>query len=71
MNLIQEAIMCQWSEFIKLKNPCSGEPEIDDGLLSEKELLARLKKYKKNLESELNTVNKNLESTAIAAEGGD
>ena len=63
--------MCQGSEFIKLKHPCSGEPNIDERLLSKKELLTRLREYKKDLESDLIMVNKNLESTAIAAEGGD
>ena len=63
--------MCQGSEFNKLKNTCKGEPEIDDRLLSKEELLARLRGYKKDLESELNAVNKNLESTAIAPKGGD
>jgi hypothetical protein len=63
--------MCQGSEFIRFKNPCICEPKINDRLLSKKELLVRLKEYKKNLESELIIVNKNLESTAAAAEGGD
>lgn len=63
--------MCQESEFIRFKNPCICEPKINDRLLSKKELLARLKEYKKTLESELIIVNKNLESTAAAAEGGD
>jgi hypothetical protein len=63
--------MCQGSELIRFKNPCICVPKIDDKLLSKEELLAQLREYKKNLESELNTVNKNLESTAIAAEGGD
>lgn len=63
--------MCQGSELIKLKSQCICEPRIDDRLLSKKEILTRLKEYKKNLESELIMVNKNLESTAIAAEGGD
>jgi len=63
--------MCQGDESVRLKNNCICGPLLDDGLLSEKELLARLKEYKQNLECELVTVNKNLEATAIAAEGGD
>ncbi len=63
--------MCQGSEFIKLKNPCKGEPKIDDKPFSKKELLIRLREYKKDLESELIMNTKNLKSTAIAAEGGD
>mgnify|MGYP001584896597 FL=1 len=63
--------MCQDGELIRLKSKCICGPLIDDRLLSKKELLTRLNEYKNNLESELNTVNKNLESTAIAAEGGD
>ena len=63
--------MCQGSELTRFKNPCICEPKIDDKLLSKEKLLAHLKEYKKNLESELNTVNKNLTTTATAAEGGD
>ena len=63
--------MCQRNEFIKVKSQCICESTIDDRPVSKTELLAQLKEYKKHMESELNTVNKNLESTAIAAEGGD
>jgi hypothetical protein len=63
--------MCQGIELIRLKSKCLCGPLIDDRLLSKNELLARLKEYKQNLESELDAVNKNLESTATAAEGGD
>lgn len=63
--------MCQGDKLVRLKSKCICGPLNDDRLLSKKEFLARLKKYKQNLEFELNTVNKNLESTAIAAEGGD
>jgi len=63
--------MCQEGELIRLKSKCICGPLIDDRLLSKKELLTQLNEYKNNLESELNTVNKNLESMAIAAEGGD
>ena len=63
--------MCQGGELIRLKSKCICGPLIDDKVLSKNELLAQLKEYKQNLESELDTVNKNLESTAIAAEGGD
>lgn len=63
--------MCRGSEFNKMKSPCNGKPEIDDSLLNKEELLLRLRGYKKDLESELIMVDKNLESTAIAAEGGD
>jgi len=63
--------MCQGGELIRLKSQCICGPLIDDKLLSKNELLAQLKEYKQNLESELDTVNKNLESTATAAEGGD
>ena len=47
------------------------ESKFDDEFLGKKELLNRLKEHKKCLESELIVVNKDLESTAIAAEGGD
>ena len=63
--------MCQDGELIRLKSKCICGPLIDDRLLSKKELLTRLNEYKNNLESELIMVNKDLESTAIAAEGGD
>lgn len=63
--------MCQGGELIRLNNKCICGPLIDDKLLSKNELLARLKEYKQNLESELDAVNKNLESTATAAKGGD
>ena len=63
--------MCQGGELIRLKSKCICGPLIDDKLLSKNELLARLKQYRQNLESGLNAVNKNLEATATAAEGGD
>ena len=63
--------MCQGSELIRLKSKCICGPLIDDRLLSKNELLVRLKEYKQNLESELDAVNRNLESMTIAAEGGD
>ncbi len=63
--------MCQGSELIRFKSKCICETLIDDRLLSKKDLLARLNEYKKDLASELNVVNNKLESTAIAAEGGD
>lgn len=63
--------MCQESKFINSHNLCGCETGINDDLLGKKELLNRLKEHKKNLESELHAVNKNLESTAIAAEGGE
>ena len=63
--------MCQEHECISRKKQCICEPTIDNRLPSKKELLIRLKEYKMDLESELDAVNKNLESTAIAAEGGD
>ncbi len=63
--------MCQESKFVSLRNYCSYETKINDELLGKKELLKRLKEYKQNLESELIMVNKDLESTAIATEGGD
>ena len=63
--------MCQGGELVRLKGTCFCGPLIDDRLLSKKEILTRLKEYQKTLESELDAVNENLESTAIAAEGGD
>jgi len=63
--------MCQGGELIRLNSKCICGPLIDDKHLSKNELLVRLKEYKQNLESELDAVNRNLESMAIAAEGGD
>jgi hypothetical protein len=63
--------MCQEHECISRKKQCICEPAIDNRLLSKNELLIRLKEYKMNLESELDAVNKNLESSATAEEGGD
>jgi len=63
--------MCQGGDLIRSNSKCICGPLIDDKLLSNSELLARLKEYKQNLESELDAVNKNLESRATAAEGGD
>jgi hypothetical protein len=55
--------MCHGNVFFGLKNSCRCKPEIDDRFFSKQELLAQLKEYKKDLESELDTVNRNLEST--------
>ena len=63
--------MCQEHACISRKKQCICEPIIDNRLLSKNELLIRLKEYKMNLESELDAVNKNLESSAAAEEGGD
>lgn len=62
--------MCQGSEGIGI-NQCGCRLKIEDKVLSKKELLIRLKKYKKNLESALDAVNSNLESSATAEKGGD
>jgi hypothetical protein len=63
--------MCQGGELARLKDACMCGALIDDRLLSKKEILTRLREYQKTLESELDAVNENVESTAIAAEGGD
>jgi hypothetical protein len=63
--------MCQEHECISKEKQCLCEPAIDNRLLSKNELLIRLKEYKRNLESELDAVNEDLESTATAEEGGD
>lgn len=63
--------MCRKSESVRLQSPCECETKLEDRLPSGKEALLRLREYKKSLEAELKTVNKNLESTATAAEGGD
>ena len=63
--------MCQRNELMGINGKCICGPSINDRLLTKKELLARLKEHKQNLESALDNVNKNLESTAIAAKGGD
>jgi|GEM_PF-6681527 len=63
--------MCQEHECTSREKQCICEHAIDNRLLSKNELLIRLKEYKRNLESELDAVNKNLESSATAEEGGD
>jgi hypothetical protein len=53
-------LMCQGDIFLSSKNNCCYDKKLKRKVLSKKELLIRLKEYKKKLESELVTVNTKL-----------
>ena len=63
--------MCQGGIPIGEKNNCGCEPGSGEKILSREELLTQLKEYKKRLESELVTVNGELESESAAGKGGE
>lgn len=63
--------MCEGNMSISSKNKGNCDSKFKKELLSKEELLTRLKKHKKNLESELSMVNSKLGSEDTNKKGGE
>lgn len=63
--------MCQGNIFIDFKKSCDCEPKSAKETQSKDELLARLKGYKRDIESELAVVKGKLGLDAPAEKGGE
>lgn len=63
--------MCQRNIFINSQNNCSCKPISEKEIPNKEELLAQLKEYKRNLESELSMVNSKLGSEDTNKKGGE